>query len=179
MRQIVSLSCLSFICLLFPSVLLAQSHGVDLRNALMPASGGMAGTSIAAPQDCISAINANAAAMTQYKGTNMILGAAWAEPTVRLNQLTDAPLIGVSPYSAKSSTPGSLIPSIGVTQEIEGLPLPVTVGLGFVGAAGAGTSFVGVSESNNTASYLLLLEVPIAVAVEVTEGLSLGGSMFV
>ena len=144
------------LCLTLPNFAWAQSHGIDLRNSLMPASGGMAGASIAAPQDCISAINGNTAAMTQYDGTTMILGAAWAEPTVRLTQSQAAPAIGVSPFSAKSSTPGSLVPAIGVTQEIDGLPLPVTLGLGFVGAAGAGTSFVGEPNSNNTASYLLL-----------------------
>jgi len=167
------------LCLTLPNFAWAQSHGIDLRNSLMPASGGMAGASIAAPQDCISAINGNTAAMTQYDGTTMILGAAWAEPTVRLTQSQAAPAIGVSPFSAKSSTPGSLVPAIGVTQEIDGLPLPVTLGLGFVGAAGAGTSFVGEPNSNNTASYLLLLEVPLAVAVEVTENLSIGGSMVI
>lgn len=109
----------------------------------------------------------------------MILGAAWAEPTVRLTQSQAAPAIGVSPFSAKSSTPGSLVPAIGVTQEVEGLPLPVTLGLGFVGAAGAGTSFVGDPNSNSTASYLLLLEVPLAVAVELTDSVSIGGSMVI
>ena len=38
-----------------------QVFGVELQNNLMPASGGMAGTSISRPQDLLSAINANPA----------------------------------------------------------------------------------------------------------------------
>ena len=41
-----------------------QSYGVDLRNTLMPASGGMAGTSVAAPQDCVSAETQSCGAAT-------------------------------------------------------------------------------------------------------------------
>ena len=64
---------------------------------LMPASGGMAGTSVAAPQDCVSAINGNPAAMTQFKGSHMTLGGGWAESTFDLTQSVPAPGIGVRP----------------------------------------------------------------------------------
>src|SRR5438128_1048467 len=47
----------------------AQGFGVESHNTLMPASGGMAGTSIARPQDLTSSMNANAATLTQFKGT--------------------------------------------------------------------------------------------------------------
>ena len=106
----------------------AQSFGVDLRNTLMPASGGMAGASIASPQDLISGINANPATLTQFEGTQFIIGGAWAEATFNLTQtgnigLPADPLI--RPFSAKSKTPGSAVPNIGVTQEIDagGVPL--------------------------------------------------------
>ena len=39
----------------------AQTFGLELHNTLMPASGGMAGTSLSRPQDLQSAINANPA----------------------------------------------------------------------------------------------------------------------
>src|SRR5262249_40679361 len=81
----------------------AQSFGVDLRNTLMPASGGMAGTSIAAPQDLVSAVNANAAALTQYHGTQFTLGGAFVGSTFNLEQTVAAPAIGVDPFSAKSA----------------------------------------------------------------------------
>src|SRR6185295_16672616 len=47
----------------------AQSFGVELNNTLMPASGGMGGTSIAEPQDLLSAINGNAGSLSQFEGT--------------------------------------------------------------------------------------------------------------
>src|SRR5262245_50952842 len=89
----------------------AQSFGVELRNTLMPASGGMAGTSIARPQDLVSGINANPATLTQFHGTQFTVGGSWAEATFNINQTGNAPIVGVSPFSAKSGTPGSVIPA--------------------------------------------------------------------
>jgi len=157
----------------------AQTYGIDFRNTLMPASGGMAGTSVAAPQDFLSAINANPAALTQYKGTHFTIGGAFAEVTVDLEQKAAVPLLGVAAFSAKSSTPGAIVPAIGVAQEVDGLPLPTTVGLAVLGAAGGGSSYVQVPASNATASYLLLLEFAPSVAVELTERLSIGATMFI
>jgi long-chain fatty acid transport protein len=157
----------------------AQTYGIDFRNTLMPASGGMAGTSVAAPQDFLSAINANPAALTQYEGTHFTIGGAFAEATVNLEQKAPLPLLGVAPFSAKSSTPGAVVPAIGVAQEVTGLPLPTTVGLAVLGAAGGGSSYVQEPASNATASYLLLLQFAPSVAVELTERLSIGATMFI
>jgi long-chain fatty acid transport protein len=145
----------------------------------MPASGGMAGTSVAAPQDFLSAINANPAALTQYKGTHFTIGGAFAEATVDLEQKAAVPLLGVAAFSAKSSTPGAIVPAIGVAQEVDGLPVPTTVGLAVLGAAGGGSSYVQEPASNATSSYLLLLEFAPSVAVELTERLSIGATMFI
>ena len=144
----------------------------------MPASGGMAGTSVAAPQDCVSAINGNPAAMTQFNGSHMTLGRGWAESTFELTQTVPAPGIGVDPFSDKSTVPGS-VAAIGVTQELKGFSVPVFLGIGFVGAAGAGTNFVNAPESNGSASYLLMLEAIPSVAIELTDNPSIGGSMFI
>ena len=157
----------------------AQTYGIDFRNTLMPASGGMAGTSVAAPQDFLSAINANPAALTQYKGTHFTIGGAFAEATVDLEQKAAVPLLGVAAFSAKSSTPGAIVPAIGVAQEVDGLPVPTTVGLAVLGAAGGGSSYVQEPASNATSSYLLLLEFAPSVAVELTERLSIGATMFI
>jgi long-chain fatty acid transport protein len=157
----------------------AQTYGIDFRNTLMPASGGMAGTSVAAPQDFLSAINANPAALTQYKGTHFTIGGAFAEATVNLDQQAAIPLLGVAPFSAKSSTPGAVVPAIGVAQEVEGLPLPTTVGLAVLGAAGGGASYVQEPASNATSSYLLLLQFAPSIGIELTERLSLGATMFI
>lgn len=157
----------------------AQTYGIDFRNTLMPASGGMAGTSVAAPQDFISAINANPAALTQYDGTHFTLGGAFAEATAHLTQTAPIPLLGVEPFSAKSSTPGAIVPAIGVAHEVTGLPLPMTVGLAVLGAAGGGSDYVQMPESNGTSAYLLLLEFAPSVAVELTDRLSIGATMFI
>ncbi|MEX0676981.1 MAG: hypothetical protein WD063_07890 [Pirellulales bacterium] len=160
----------------------AQSFGVDLRNTLMPASGGMAGTSIAAPQDLISGINANPATLTQFHGTQFIVGGAWAEPTFNLAQTGDIGLPAdplITPFAAKSQTPGSAVPNIGVTQEMEAYGLPVTLGLGLVGAAGGGTDFRDEPESNGTSTYLSILEFAGAAGARLTDRLSAGAALFV
>src|SRR5262245_1666405 len=64
----------------------AQSFGVELNNTLMPASGAMAGASIALPQDLTSGLNANPATLTQFQGTQFLFGGAWAEPTFNVEQ---------------------------------------------------------------------------------------------
>ena len=85
----------------------AQPYGVSGGNNLMPASGGMGGTSVARPQDFLSAINFNPAALTQYDGTQFTLAGTWAEPTFNLDQrVALPPPLNVDPFSAKSSTPG-------------------------------------------------------------------------
>ncbi len=157
----------------------AQSFGVDLRNTLMPASGGMAGTSIAQPQDLISAINANPATLTQYHGTQFTIGGAFAGSTFDLTQTGSTLIPGITPFSAKSATPGSAVPNVGVTQELGAYGVPLTVGLGLIGAAGAGTDFRSVPQSNGTSTYLSILEFAPSVGARLTERVSLGASMFV
>ena len=157
----------------------AQTYGIDFRNTLMPASGGMAGTSVAAPQDMISAVNGNAAALTQFQETRVTIGGAFAEATFDISQNQPLPSLGVQPYAAKSTTPGAVVPAIGAVMEIPNLPRRTVIGLGVFGSAGSGVGFEQVPESNGTSSYLLLLEFAPSVAVEVTDKLSVGGTMFI
>ncbi len=160
----------------------AQSFGIDLRNTLMPASGGMAGTSIARPQDLISAINANPATLTQYSGTQFTIGGAFAGSTFNLRQTGDIGLPAtpiITPFSAKSQTPGAAVPSVGVSQDLEAYGLPVTLGLGLIGAAGAGTDFRKRPESNGTSTYLSILEFAASAGAKLTDRVSLGTTMFV
>ena len=56
-----------WICSL-PRVAWTQSFGVELRNTLMPASGGMGGASMARPQDVQSAVNGNPATLARDVG---------------------------------------------------------------------------------------------------------------
>ncbi len=153
-----------------------QSFGIELHNTMMPAAGGMAGASLARPQDLQSAINGNPATLTQFRGTQFSFGGGWAEPTYNITQLDPLPLVGVTPYSAKSGTPGGVLGNIGVTQDFSALGLPATLGMGLMTNAGAGVDFRDVPESNGTSAQYLALDIVAAVGVDVTERLSMGAS---
>ena len=77
MRSYILYPCVFLVCNLLGggtalvSVVHAQSFGVELHNTLTPASGAMAGTSLARPQDLQSAVNANPATLTQFRGTHL------------------------------------------------------------------------------------------------------------
>jgi long-chain fatty acid transport protein len=155
----------------------AQSFGPELQNTMMPASGGMGGVSIARPQDLLSAINGNPAALTNYKGTGFVVGAGWAEPSLHVTQTGNLPLAGVTPFSAKSKTPGSPIANLGASQQLELFGIDTTFGLGLVTTAGGGVDFRGIQASNGSTSDILLLDSNIATGFKLTDRLSLGGSM--
>ena len=159
----------------------AQTFGVELHNTLMPASGGMAGTSIAMPQDLTSAINGNPASITQFNGTQFMFGGAWAEPTFNMNQsqpIPGPPLPSlIDPFSAKSSAPGLPAGNIGVTQELSAYGLPVTFGIGFVTTSGGFVDFRGVPASRGTNSGMAIFSLPVTLGVQVTDRLSVGASM--
>ena len=157
----------------------AQSFGVEVFNNLMPASGGMAGASIASPQDVQSAIYGNPAAMTQYRGTQFGMGGAWIEPTYNLTVANPGlPVIGVAPFdNAKSDAQGIAAPNIGVTQDFSAAGLPVTIGLGLMAGSGAGVDFRHIPASNGTHASLVALDIVAGAAVDLTDRLSLGTSL--
>lgn len=157
----------------------AQSFGVELHNTLMPASGAMAGVSIAQPQDLVSGINANPATLTQFAGTQFQFGGAWAEPTFDMTQSSVIPPIGpalIEPFSAKSTAPGTPVGNIGVTHNLNELGLPVTFGIGFVTTAGGFVDFRHVPESHGTSSALSIFSMPVSLGVQLTDRLSVGAS---
>jgi long-chain fatty acid transport protein len=154
----------------------AQTFGIELHNNMMPASGAMAGASLARPQDLQSAIYGNPASLTQFGGTQFSFGAGWAEPTINIDQTAPLPLVGVTPYSAKSGTPGSAVPNIGVTQDVRALGLPATLGVGLMTNAGLGVEYRDVPESGGTSSMYLALDVVTGLGVELTDRLALGAT---
>lgn len=157
----------------------AQSFGIESHNALMPASGGMAGASISQPQDLTSALNGNPATLTQFQGTQFLFGGAWAEPTFNITQTAPIPLLGVDPFSAKSTAQGVAGANIGVTQSMEMLGLPVVFGLGFLSNAAGGADFRHVPQSNSTNAAIMVLEMAGSAGIQLTEQLSAGASVFV
>lgn len=148
---------------------------------MMPAAGGMGGVSIAKPQDLTSAVNANPASLTQFRGTQFLFGGGWAEPTFNGEQSSDIPIIGptpfVEPFAAKSTAPGVPVGNIGLTQDLSELGLPATLGIGFVTTAGAFVDYRHVPESNGTNAALAIFNLPVSVGVDMTDRWSLGASM--
>lgn len=154
----------------------AQSFGIELQNNLMPASGGMAGASVSRPQDLQSAINANPATLRQYQGTQFGFAGAWADADFNVNQAAPLPLIGVQPFNSTSSQPGFLLGNIGVTQGLDAMELPATIGLGLISNAGVGVDFRGVPQSNSTASQILALQMVAGAGIDLTDSLSVGAT---
>lgn len=157
----------------------AQSFGVEVFNNLMPASGGMAGASIALPQDVQSAINGNPATLTQYRGTQFGLGGAWIEPTYNLSVAGQGlPLLGITPFTdAKSDAQGIAAPNIGVTQDLSAQGLPITIGLGLIAGSGAGVDFRHIPQANGTHASLIALDIVAGAGVDLTDQLAFGASI--
>ncbi len=154
----------------------AQSFGVEMLNNIMPASGAMAGTSNAAPQDVQSAIYGNPATLTQMRGTNFSFSGAWIEPTYNITQAVPLAAFGVGPYSAKSDAQGIAAGNIGITQDFSALGMPVTVGMGLFAGAGAGVDFRQVPASNGTHASIVALDTVMSAAIDVTDKFTFGAS---
>ena len=152
-----------------------QGYGSDTQNVLMPAAGGMAGVSLAAPQDVPAAIFGNPASLTQFHGTQFTLGGAWVEgyPTV-----TNDGSLGGSPFSVTSRTQGFAAPEIGVIQDLRSVGVPGAVGLGFGSLSGLGAEYRGTATPlTNVSSEYVVLGVNAAAAVELGEHLSVGAAV--
>jgi len=166
---------LCFATVFFTRVAAGQSFGPELHNTLMPASGGMGGVSIARPQDVTSAINGNPASLTNYQGTEFTFGTGWAEPTLNFNQ-TGNVFPGITPFSARSHTPGAAPVNIGISQQFQLAGRDATFGIGLASTGGGGVDFRSVPASNGTSSNLLLLNVIAGTGVKLTDKLSAGAN---
>ena len=124
----------------------------------------------------MSAVNANPATLSQFDGTQFMVGGAWAEATYNLSHAGGL-LPGLGPFSAKSEAQGTVLGGFGLTQDLEALGLPATFGLGLSAAAGAGLNFVDVPASKGTATTISVLEITSGTAVELTDRLSAGAAV--
>jgi long-chain fatty acid transport protein len=156
-----------------------QGYGTDTQNVLTPAAGGMAGVSLARPQDVPAAIFGNPATLAQFYGTQFTLGGAWAEgyPTITNN----GSLNGGSPFSMTSRTEGFAVPEMGVIQDLRSLNVPGSVGLGLSGLSGLGAEYRGKAPSdtfiNNITEEYLVLGINVGMGVELTDKLSAGAAL--
>ena len=166
---------------LAPSIRTArgQGYGTDTQNVLTPAAGGMAGVSLAQPQDVPAAIFGNPATLTQFHGTQFTLGGAWVEgyPTVTNN----GSLNGGVPFSVTSRTQGFAVPEIGVIQDLRPVGVPGDFGLGFGGLSGLGAEYRGLAPAssflNDVSSEYMVLGVNAAMGIELGERLSAGAAL--
>ena len=144
-----------------------------------PAAGGMAGVSLAEPQDVPAAIFGNPAALTQFRGTQFTLGGAWAEgyPTVTNN----GSLNGGVPFSATSRTQGFASPEIGVIQDLRPVGVPGDLGLGFATLSGLGAEYRGLAPAgsllNNVSNEYVVFGINVALGVELSDRLSAGAAI--
>ena len=176
-RHWLSLAALAIFASLNPAQVDAQTLGIEAHNMLMPAAGAMGGVGIAAPQDFLSSINGNPASLTQYTGTQFTFSGNWAEASLLMQQTAPLPLVGVTPFSAKSTAPGVPSGNIGVVQDLMPLGLPARFGIGFITAAAGGADFRQVPASNRTNSALQVFEMTSILSVDLTERLSIGAGM--
>ncbi len=153
-----------------------QSFGVESHNTVMPASGAMGGTSIAQPQDLTSALNANAATLTQFSGTRFLFSGTWVEPTFNLRQSGPIGPI-IQPFEAKAENQGLALGNIGITQDLHSLGIPATYGFGFISGAAGGADFRQAPESNGTNSALNVFQITQGVGVDLTDRLSVGATL--
>ena len=120
--------CWESLLLLIPQVAQGQSFGIELHNTVTPAAGAMGGVSIARPQGVMSAIHGNPASLTQFEGTQFMVGGAWAEPTYNLAH-TGGLLPSLGAFAAKSEAEGTALGGFGLTQDLRALGIPVTTGM--------------------------------------------------
>lgn len=149
----------------------AGPHGYDLHNTLAPASGGMAGASLARPQDLTSTVFGNPATLSQFKGTKFSFGATFYMPEVDLTH--DGSITGTA-FNENSGTDIFAVPNVAVTQDLRGLGLPATIGLGLTAVSGIGAEFRGNPGSLGAGADFIILGVNAGLGYEVSNNLSLG-----
>ena len=158
-----------------------QGYGTDTQNVMTPAAGGMAGVSVARPQDVPSAIFGNPATLAQFNGTQFTLGGGWVEgyPTVKNDG--SANTTDNTPFSVTSRSEGFVVPAMGVTQDLRSLGLNGTLGLGLSGTSGLGAEYRGrVPESNilyNTSGEYMVLGMNVGAGFQLTDKFSVGAAL--
>lgn len=156
-----------------------QGYGSDSQNVLTPAGGGMAGVSIARPQDVAGAIFGNPATLSQFHGTQFSMGGAWIEgyPTVTYDGALDLK----PPFAATSRTQGFAGSEIGVIQDLRPLGLPGGIGMGLAGLSGLGDEYRGLAPEgtllNNMSNEYMVLGINMAAGFEVADRLSVGAAL--
>jgi long-chain fatty acid transport protein len=152
----------------------AQPFGVEMQNNMLPVAGAMGGASIARPQELLAGLNANPATLSNFGGTQFEFGGGWAEASFDLTQTGTLQVPGVTPFSAKSGTPGVAVANIGMSRQIDLFGVDSTMAFGLISNAGAGVDFRSVPASNRASSSMLVLEISSGFGMKLTDRLSVG-----
>lgn len=151
----------------------AALHGFDVHNTLAPASSALAGTSIARPQDTVSAVFGNPASLTQYRGTQFTFGGTFFKPSVDLTH--DGSVTGTA-FQGDSGTDIFPVPQIAVTQDLNGLGMPATLGLGLTALSGLGSEFRGTTGSLGAGGEAVTLGINAGLGYAITDNFSIGAA---
>ena len=174
----------------------AGPHGFDLHNVFHGGSAAMAGTSIAHVEDPVSAIFGNPATLTTYYGgTNFMMGATFYMPRARMThdgsagyatQLHGAYIAGTDSagdgslaaasqtFDATSKADVYAVPTVGVTQDLTGLGIPVVLGVGVSATSGIGVDYKHSSNSLGAAAELINLGVNAGVGMAISPNVDVG-----
>jgi long-chain fatty acid transport protein len=157
---------------LFIPVAQATTYGTDVNNTVLPATGGMAGASIARTVEGAAAVFGNPANLTQYKeGTTFSFGATFFDPTI--SETHDGHTSGTA-WSGKSKADQYLIPTIAITQGMGGLGFDnLVLGLG-LSATGAGSDFRNVPGSLDPNGEVIIFMANVGAGYKLTDNLSVG-----
>lgn len=159
---------------LFIPVAQATTYGTDVNNTVLPATGGMAGASVAKTVEGAAAVFGNPANLTQYKeGTTFTFGATFFDPKIKVDH--DGGVLGATQaWSGTSNADKYLIPTIAVTQGLGGLGFEnIVLGIG-LSATGAGSDFRDVPGSLGANGELLIFMANVGAAYQVNDNLSIG-----
>lgn len=150
----------------------ATTYGTDVNNSALPATGGMAGASIARTIEGAAAVFGNPANLTQYKeGTTFSFGATFLDPEIEAEH--NGSITGTA-WSGRSNADKYLIPTIAVTQGMGGLGLEnLVLGLG-LSATGAGSDFRDVPGSLGANGEVIIFLANVGAAYQLSDNLSIG-----
>ncbi len=103
-----------------------------------PTSRAMGGTGIAAPQDAISAIFSNPAALSQLEGSQFNFAGTYFSPEVKAKVLSPAPAAGVGNWNDESQDAAYAVPAIGLSTTMNDR---MTFGIAAYGVSGMGVDY--------------------------------------
>ncbi|HAU90110.1 MAG TPA: aromatic hydrocarbon degradation protein, partial [Elusimicrobia bacterium] len=122
------------------AVLASNVHATNGDNLIGvgPTSRAMGGTGIAAPQDAISAIFSNPAALSQLQGSQFNFAGTYFSPEVKATVVSPAPAFGVGNWSGKSQDAAYAVPAIGLSTPVND---KMTFGIAAYGVSGMGVDY--------------------------------------